>query len=122
MDIRIYVVYLHIENKQKLKNMRTTTQLNQTETKVLTSCLNEIVRATGCEFGVVKYMNREGLSENQIKGYLPQLLQKGFIVISNKSSFNDSTFRLTSAGCNYLLSINTDEKVIENIRDIEYQQ
>lgn len=102
--------------------MEQVAQLNQTEVQVLTSCLNEIVRATGCEFGVVKYMNNEGLSENQIKGYLSQLLQKGMILISKKSCYSDSTFSLTLEGCNYLLSINTDEEIIEKIKDIKDNQ
>ena len=53
--------------------------LNETELKVLNACAQEVINCTNGEFGYTEDIKVEGLSKNQLKGYLSQLVQKSLI-------------------------------------------
>lgn len=52
--------------------------LNETEQKILKSLQDQVQDCTGGEFGYLPDADRCGLSENQFKGYVSQLVQKGY--------------------------------------------
>lgn len=93
-----------------------TPKLNGQEVSVLQACKKQIVDYTGCEFGCVGRIEKGGLTENQMKGYLSQLVQKGLICIFE----NDESpcFKLTTEGCDFLLSHTTMESDIEQLNEI----
>lgn len=51
-------------------------RLNENERKVLQACIDGIYGDNGIEFDIPSV---EGISEQQLKGYLSQLEQKGFV-------------------------------------------
>lgn len=53
--------------------------LNQTEQLVLQACIDEADSCSDGDFGEVKDVYVEGITEAQMKGYISQLSQKGFI-------------------------------------------
>lgn len=59
--------------------------LNENEIKVLMSVVDSIRDCTGNEFGFTEDVKVEGLTKNQIKGYLSQLQQKKMIHIFDDS-------------------------------------
>ena len=70
--------------------------LNENEIKVLESCINGIYGDNGIEFDVPSV---EGLSINQVKGYLSQLEQKGFILMYGRGeSYADGEVWLNTDG------------------------
>ena len=60
--------------------------LNEIELKVLTACKDNIIENTGNEFGFGDEIEIENLSKNQVKGYLGQLVLKGYIYIDEEGS------------------------------------
>lgn len=95
--------------------------LNQNEIAVLKACMNAIIDFTGCEFGVVNEIKANGISANQLKGYLSQLQSKEYISIYEFSPRDkqDNRVKLTVKGCDYLLSTTTNESEIVLINDIK---
>lgn len=59
----------------------TMSNLNENETKVFDACLEVAIDSdNGNEFAFDDLMNRlDGMTEQQVKGYLSQLTQKGYI-------------------------------------------
>ena len=55
--------------------------LNEQEKQVLGSVVLEISLCTSCQFGYAEDVKNSNFTKNQIKGYLSQLLQKGYITI-----------------------------------------
>ena len=60
------------------------TKLNENEVKVLIAVFDEIMDCTNGEFGYTDDLTVDGLTTNQIKGYLSQLVQKGRISIDDE--------------------------------------
>ena len=88
--------------------------LNENELKVLSACKDAIVKETRCEFGRFDFVVVEGMSKNQLKGYISQLQTKGLVSI-DESSFHNITMSIK--GCNYLLdNTDTDHEVIHEIK------
>jgi len=56
--------------------------LNKTEIQILEVCVQTAIKETGGEFGYTEDVKLEGLTNNQIKGYLSQLVQKEMISIN----------------------------------------
>jgi hypothetical protein len=56
-------------------------KLNPIEKCVLDSCVQSVINETGGEFGYTVDVKVDGLTKNQIKGYLSQLTQKKLITI-----------------------------------------
>lgn len=55
--------------------------LNKIEIAVLNACVDEIMSCTGGEFGYTDDLAIDGLTKNQLAGYLSQLIQKQLIGI-----------------------------------------
>ena len=55
--------------------------LNDIELKVLKAVADNIIHETNGQFGYSDQVRVDGLTVNQIKGYLSQLVQKGMIRI-----------------------------------------
>ena len=60
-----------------------TVELNSNEQDVLEACKQAIIDCTNGEFGYTSDVKVEGLTKNQIKGYLSQLAQKRLIDIAD---------------------------------------
>jgi len=57
--------------------MTQTINLNENESKVLQSLINQVKECTGDEFGYIEDANRCGLTKHQFAGYISSLSQKG---------------------------------------------
>ena len=98
--------------------METTAKLNQNEENVLIACLKEIYSFTRVEFGLTCQVKVQGLTKNQIKGYLSALQTKGLINIWEQDD-QDNQVILTSSGCDHLLTIIERGEWIQAINDIK---
>jgi hypothetical protein len=68
-------------------------KLNENELKVLNACKDAIIKETECEFGRLAFVKVDCLNDNQLKGYLSQLVQKEYIEISECSFHNIKFFK-----------------------------
>lgn len=91
--------------------------LNENEKNVLIACKNEIIRETECEYGLYSNIKLNNINQNQLKGYLSQLIQKEFITIYYQEEFTQ--IYLTEKGCEFLLSISENEIDIKQINHIK---
>ena len=68
--------------------MKTVSDLNEKEKEVLTAVGKAILWETGGEFGHADETKKRlpSLSMNQVKGYLSQLSQKGYLSICEETS------------------------------------
>ena len=83
--------------------------LNENEVRVLKAVHREIMDCTNGEFGYTDTVSIDGLSKNQIKGYLGQLVQK------NRISIDDENQQVMMVAKNGMI---IDE--IENDKDWNY--
>ena len=81
--------------------------LNDIELKVLKAVADNILLTTDGDFGYSDQIKVEGLTSNQIKGYLSQLVQKDMIFIYG----SDKQTKMNEIG---LISINY------NVDDFDY--
>lgn len=91
-------------------------KLNENELKVLQACKKSIYDYSRVEFGEVP-TEVEGLHASQIKGYISQLSQKGFIELFQNGSYHNVT--LTEQGVNMLISLTDNRMEIEILTDIK---
>ena len=94
--------------------------LNQNETKVLIACVGAIVDASDFTFGCIDEINAEGISTNQLKGYLSVLKQKNAIELHQTEP--SPQVYLTKVGADYLLeSGNLNDQYKQYVTKIKEQ-
>ena len=71
-------------------------ELNDNEFKVLLSLIKQVIECTGNEFGYTEdVLIPEGITKNQLKGYISDLSKKGYIT-SPDSDWNGQYEMLVS--------------------------
>jgi predicted transcriptional regulator len=79
----------------------TVTKLNEKEFQVLTACAKEVINCSGVSFGMLDMVEVDGINVKQMKGYISQLTQKGYITLCG--SKDNRTVSLTDTGVELLL-------------------